>query len=109
MKLNDFDTFEIKVEKMEDTLCSGAYLLKTKDRELGRRFERIPFELLLSTMQNCILYLVKPMKNGKNFIVVKYVGIYYLRNLLMALLKSMKIFGIGILMEDAMKLLKQFN
>ena len=54
MKLNDFDSFEIKVEKMEDTLCSGVYLLKTKDRQLGRRFERIPFELLLSTMQNLI-------------------------------------------------------
>lgn len=54
MELNDFDTFEIKVEKMEDALCSGVYLLKTKDRKLGRRFERIPFELLLSTMQNLI-------------------------------------------------------
>ena len=54
MKLNDFDTFEIKVSKMEDTLCSGVYLLKTKDRELGRRFERIPFENLLSTLQRLI-------------------------------------------------------
>ena len=52
MELNNIETFEIKVEKMEDTLCSGVYLLKTKDRELGRRFERIPFELLVSTMQN---------------------------------------------------------
>ena len=60
-------------------------------------------------MPNCILCLVKPMKNGKSFIVVKYAGIYCLRNLLMALLKSMKIFGIGILMEDVMKLLKQFD
>lgn len=54
MKLNDFDTFEIKVNKMEDTLCSGVYLLKTKDRELGRRFEGIPFDSLLSILQKLV-------------------------------------------------------
>ena len=50
MELNDFDSFEIKVEKMEDTLCSGVYLVKTKDRELGRRFEGVPFEDLITIM-----------------------------------------------------------
>ena len=50
MKLNDIDSFEIKVEKMEDTLCSGVYLVKTKDRELGRRFEGAPFEDLITIM-----------------------------------------------------------
>lgn len=50
MKLKDFDTFEIKVEKMEKTLCNGVYILKTKDKELGRRFEGIPFEYLITIM-----------------------------------------------------------
>ena len=50
MELNNIDTFEIKVEKMEDTLCSGVYLLKTKDRELGRRFVGVPFEDLITIM-----------------------------------------------------------
>ena len=50
MELNNIDTFEIKAEKMEDTLCSGVYLLKTKDRELGRRFEGVPFEYLITIM-----------------------------------------------------------
>lgn len=54
MELNNFDTFEIKVEKMEDTLCSGVYLVKTKDRELGRRFEGVPFEDLITIMYKLI-------------------------------------------------------